>query len=195
MGYEKRNVAAGTICHVMNRGVDKRNIFMQQEDYFRFIHDLFEFNDTAPANNLTYFFSKSSKDIAKPYIDKKPRKLLVEILAFCLMPNHYHLLLKPRFDDGIAKFMKKLNMGYAKYFNEKYRRSGALFQGRYKSVTVSNEAHFIYLPYYIHLNPLDHMRSIMKIAKLRKILFCSDSCHHNYFILAKLFCYFLSFCH
>ena len=155
MGYEKRNVATGTICHVMNRGVDKRNIFMQQEDYFRFIHDLFEFNDTAPVNNLTYFFGKNPKDIARPYIERKPRELLVEILAFCLMPNHYHLLLKPRFDNGVTKFMKKLNMGYAKYFNEKYKRSGALFQGRYKSVAVVNEPHFIYLPYYIHLNPLD----------------------------------------
>ncbi len=155
MGYEKRKVAAGTICHVMNRGVDKRKIFMQQGDYFRFIHDLFEFNDTAPVNNLTYFFEKNPKDIARPYIERKPRELLVEILAFCLMPNHYHLLLKPRFDDGVTKFMKKLNMGYAKYFNEKYKRSGALFQGRYKSVAVVNEPHFIYLPYYIHLNPLD----------------------------------------
>ena len=155
MGYEKRNVAVGTICHVMNRGVDKRNIFMQQEDYFRFIHDLFEFNNTAPVNNLTYFFEKNPKDIARPYIERRPRELLVEILAFCLMPNHYHLLLKPRFDDGVTKFMKKLNMGYAKYFNEKYKRSGTLFQGRYKSVTVTNERHFIYLPYYIHLNPLD----------------------------------------
>lgn len=155
MGYEKRNVAVGTICHVMNRGVDKRNIFMQEEDYFRFIHDLFEFNDTAPVNNTAYFFVKNHNDIARPYIERKPRKLLVEVLAFCLMPNHYHLLLNPRFDDGVTKFMKKLNMGYAKYFNEKYKRSGALFQGRYKSVTVTNERHFVYLPYYIYLNPLD----------------------------------------
>ncbi len=167
MGYTKRNVAVGTICHIMNRGVDKRKIFMQQADYFRFIHDLFEFNDTAPVNNLTYFFAKNPKDIARPYIERKPRELLVEILAFCLMPNHYHLLLKPRFDNGITRFMKKLNMGYAKYFNEKYQRSGALFQGRYKSVTVVNESHFIYLPYYIHLNPLDLMAPEWREQRLR----------------------------
>jgi len=60
--------------------------------------------------------------------------MLVDILAFVLMPNHYHLLVMPRQDDAISLFMKKLNMGYAKYFNEKYDRSGALFQGEYKSI-------------------------------------------------------------
>jgi len=79
----------------------------------------------------------------------------VDVLAFCLMPNHYHLLLKPNFDDGVTQFMKKLNIGYAKYFNEKYERSGALFQGRFKAIQVTEEAHFIHLPYYIHFNPLD----------------------------------------
>lgn len=162
MGYQKRDVGIGTVCHVMNRGVDKRNIFIQERDYFRFIHDLYTFNDTAPADNLTYLFGKSM-DIARPY----ERELLVEILAFCLMPNHYHLLLKPLFDDGVALFMKKLNMGYAKYFNEKYKRSGALFEGRYRLVTVAEDPHFIHLPYYIHLNPLDLMAPEWRKRQLR----------------------------
>jgi putative transposase len=71
------------------------------------------------------------------------------------MPNHYHILISPIVKDGIPKFMKKINMGYAKYFNEKNKRTGALFQGKYKSVHVSNNSHFLYIPYYIHLNPLD----------------------------------------
>ena len=71
------------------------------------------------------------------------------------MPNHYHLLLAPCVENGISKFMKKVNMGYAKYFNEKYKRSGALFEGRYKSVVIKNDAHFLHIPYYIHANPLD----------------------------------------
>lgn len=95
-------------------------------------------------------------DIASRANDgKEHRELLVNIHAFCLMPNHYHLLLTERIDGGISKFMKKVNMGYAKYFNQKYERKGALFEGRYKSILVKNDAHFIYLPYYIHLNPLD----------------------------------------
>jgi len=149
--YTQRKIVAGNIYHVLSRGVDKRKIFSDDKDHLRFIHDLFEFNNIEPVNNLTYYFRK---DIARPYI-KKPRKLLVEILTFCLMPNHYHLLLRPLTDEGVSKFMKRLNMGYAKYFNEKYQRSGALFEGRYKAILVETESHFIHLPYYIHLNPLD----------------------------------------
>src|SRR3989344_8765609 len=129
----------GQFVHVLNRGVDKRKIFMDKQDYLRFIHDLFEFNDTEPANNLTYFFRKESMDVGRPYIERRPRKLLVKILAFCLMPNHYHLLLQPCVENGIPLFIKKLNGGHAKYFNERYKRRGALFQGKYKSVAVTTE--------------------------------------------------------
>ncbi len=147
---------AGEIYHVLNRGVDKRKIFLDENDYLRFIHDLFEFNDENPAFNVGYSFKNQFIDVRRQYIEsRKSRKLLVEILAFSLMPNHYHLLLRPTRDDGVTNFIKKLNGGYAKYFNAKYKRSGALFQGKYKSVLVKKEAHFIHLPYYIHLNPLD----------------------------------------
>lgn len=157
MPYQKREIEIGSICHVLNRGVDKRKIFMQEKDYVRFIHDLFEFNDERPANGLSmnYYFKKESLVLRSPEIEVKTRKILVDILAFCLMPNHYHLMLRERTAGGIVRFMKKLNMGYARYFNEKYKRSGALFQGRYKSVVVTNQTHFTFLPYYIHLNPLD----------------------------------------
>lgn len=143
------------IFHTLNRGVDKRKIFLDDQDYFRFIHDLFEFNDQNPLNNSTYRFRQQFNNIASPYIKKQPRKLLVDIHTFCLMPNHYHLLISPKVEKGITMFMKKLNIGYAKYFNEKYKRSGALFQGRYKRVAIKTDSHFIHLPYYIHLNPLD----------------------------------------
>jgi len=153
MPTAQRRALPGNIYHVLNRGVDKRDIFSDDKDRLRFVHDLFEFNDEQPTNNNLYNFNV----IARRYIEKGrvPRKLLVEILAFCLMPNHYHLLLKPRTEKGIADFMKKLNMGYARYFNERYERSGTLFEGRYKMIPVVNEAHFIHLPYYIHCNPLD----------------------------------------
>lgn len=141
------------LFHVLNRGVDKREIFLDDRDRLRFVHDLFEFNnqDRIPANN--YYFKSS--DLAGPKIKRKPRKLLVDIHAFCLMPNHYHILLSPRVENGISKFMSKLNMGYAKYFNKRYDRVGTLFQGRYKAIEIKNESHFVHLPYYIHLNPLD----------------------------------------
>src|SRR3989344_4505351 len=140
------------LFHTLNRGVDKRSIFLDDRDRFRFIHDLYEFNDEARVLDVGYR-SKTILDIASPEVRK--RKLLVNIHCFCLMGNHYHLLLSPRVDKGVSRFMKKLNMGYAKYFNQKYKGTGALFEGRFKSVLVNTETHFIHMPYYIHLNPLD----------------------------------------
>jgi putative transposase len=142
------------IYHVLNRGVDQREIFLEEKDYLRFIHNLFVFNDVNPTFNNFYNFSRKGKDKEIDYKQRK-RQPLVEILAFCLMPNHYHLLLIPLVEDGIFKFVKKLDIGYAKYFNQKYNRKGALFEGRYKSILIKEEAHFLYLPYYIHFNPLD----------------------------------------
>ena len=151
----REKIIAGNIYHVLNRGVDKRKIFLNDQDYFRFIHDLFEFNDVNPINNNFYKFNNNNVS-ARRYIEKsQPRKLLVDILAFCLMPNHYHLLVKPRSDNGLFKFIKRLNMGYSRYFNDKNKRRGALFEGRYKSIAIKDESHLIHLPYYIHLNPLD----------------------------------------
>lgn len=165
--------ATGEIFHVLNRGVDNRKIFLDEKDYFRFIHNLFEFNDPGPTLNLGYRFSHAqsidsqSIDLRNQYdSNRKPRKLIVEILAFCLMPNHFHLLLIQKEKGGITKFMRKLGIGYANYFNQKYQRSGTLFQGRYKLILIKNEPHFIYLPYYIHLNPLD---LIMPEWRTRKI--------------------------
>ena len=71
------------------------------------------------------------------------------------MPNHYHLLVRSRSENGIPLFMKKLGGGYVQYFNQRHSRRGTLFEGGYKSISIRNEAHFIHLPYYIHLNPLD----------------------------------------
>jgi len=141
--------------------VDKRKIFMDDRDRFRFVHDLFEFNDEAPAENVLYHLRKPSIDVGHRYdvqrqnINRPPRRRLVDIFVFCLMPNHYHLLLSPIIENGVSLFMKKLNGGYVKYFNLKYKRAGTLFERKYKSVLIDNQAHFIHLPYYIHLNPLD----------------------------------------
>jgi putative transposase len=157
------------IFHILNRGVDKRKIFMNDKDRLRFVHNLYEFNDeNNVTNNLLAFFKQNGyNNIGCRYY--KPRKLLVEIYAFCLMDNHYHLMLSSKTKDNIAKFMKKLNMGYAKYFNQKYQRSGALFQGKYKSISINNHSHFIHLPYYIHLNPLDYHSPEWREKKLKDL--------------------------
>jgi len=145
------------ICHVLNRGVDKRNIFLDEEDYLRFIHDLYEFNDEDPTGELYYYFNKY-RDIRCPDIidnERKKRKRVVDLLVFVLMPNHYHLILIPRIQNGVYLYMKKLGCGYARYFNAKYQRTGTLFERRYKRILIKNEEHFKHLPYYIHCNPLD----------------------------------------
>lgn len=138
------------VYHIYNRGVEKRKIFLDKQDYLRFIHNLFVLNDeNATINNFYYFSNKSNEANSK-----KHRKLLVEILVFTLMPNHFHLLLRQKEDNGIVKFMQKLGTGYAMYFNQKYKRVGGLFQGRFKAIDINNETHFWHIPTYIHLNPL-----------------------------------------
>lgn len=144
------------IYHIYNRGVEKRSIFSGNKDRFRFIHDLFEFNDVNPTSNNNYFLSKSHEYIeVQPRYIKRPRKLIVEILAFCLMSNHFHLLLRQKRKGGIINFMKKLGTGYTMYFNKKHERVGPLFQGRFKAVHVGSDEYFRHLCHYIHLNPLD----------------------------------------
>ena len=71
------------------------------------------------------------------------------------MPNHYHLLISEMKEGGIIKFMQKLGAGYVRYYNKKYNRKGTIFEGRYRSILISKSNHFLNLPYYVHLNPLD----------------------------------------
>lgn len=157
------------IYHIYNRGVEKRKVFSNEKDYLRFIHDLFEFNDEAAAlsSNIRFacrFPSKintshfsSCLEVEPPNM-RKPRKTLIEILIFTLMPNHFHLLVKQKKENGIVRFMQKLGTGYTLYFNQKYDRVGSLFQGRFKAVLVEERPHFDHLPFYIHFNPLELMK-------------------------------------
>src|SRR3989344_6539878 len=96
------------IYHVYNRGVEKRNVFLNDKDYFRFIHDLYEFNDENPAINMNFYFGNSVDPTSlllwkSDFHSRKERKMLVEILCFCLMPNHFHLLLRQIKDGGITE--------------------------------------------------------------------------------------------
>ena len=161
----------GEIYHVYNRGIDKKQIFLNPQDHLRFIHDMFEFNDsniaipsnarfqvqkpsTANEEVLRKKFQNLEAELPNTNIKRK-RKLLGEITVFCLMPNHFHLLIKQRQENGISRFMQKIGTGYTNYFNTKYERSGHLFQGKFKAEQMESEAHLLHLPYYIHLNPLD----------------------------------------
>ena len=150
------------IYHVFNRGVEKRDVVISDDDRMRFVHSLYIFNDS---NNAPNCISQP-----KQWQSNTNRKCIVRIHAWCLMNNHYHLLLSPV--DGelknISLFMKKLNMGYAKFFNEKYGRSGYLWQGKYKKVLISNDSQFEYIPYYLHLNPLDYTHDNWRTGTVRE---------------------------
>lgn len=137
------------LWHLVNRGVEKRSIVMDDKDRVRFIHDLYALNDAKIVDHISQPGRDSTQFEAK-------RDLLVRIHAYCLMRNHYHLLVSEVKDRGISKFMQKFNMGYTKYFNERHKRTAGLWQGKYRKVLVERESHFMYVPYYIHLNPLDY---------------------------------------
>ncbi len=161
----KDKLVTNSYYHVYNRGTDKRKIFLDKQDYYRFIHYLYEFNDDVAVTNFSYYESKYpvvSEDIGldnHPISKGKGRDKLVEIICFVLMSNHYHLLLKQLKDKGISKFMLKVGTGYAMYFNQKYKRTGRLFEGTFKSILVDRDSYIIHLSRYIHLNPVERMES------------------------------------
>lgn len=141
----KDSFVTGYQYHVYNRGVDKRNIFKNKSDYERFLSVLERFNTPLAANN-------TSRDSIRR---KKEDASLVKIHAYCLMPNHYHLILEQLADNGIPKFLQKTMTGYTMYFNLKHNRSGVLFQGKTKSKLILEDDYLRWLKQYIALNPLD----------------------------------------
>ena len=149
--------------HIFNRGVEKRNIFLDNEDFRRFLFEINEFNDINSTINTLRRFNEGSPTSFK-MIDKEP---LVKIASYCLMPNHFHFILEQLKENGISKFLQKIGTGYTNYFNRKYERSGVLFQGKFKAVLIDKSAYLTYLIQYIHLNPLDLIEPDWKEKGLR----------------------------
>lgn len=145
----------GEYYHIYNRGIDKRIIFKSKNDYERFIMLLYICNSTEQSfrlDNLTNQQHKRFEEIL--VLDKN--KPLVSIGAWCLMTNHFHLLIRQEVDGGITKFMRKLGVGYSMFFNIKYQRKGALFGGLFKSKLIGVDDNYMrHMFAYIHLNALD----------------------------------------
>ena len=140
------------IFHILNRGVEKRKIFMDDKDYMRFVHDLYDFNSTIKA---TQSYSRRREDEVRLTDVRRPSEEIIDMLCWALMPNHPHMMVVEKEEGCAGIFSKKVIGGYTKYFNEQNERSGVLFQGRSKIILIERDAHFLYLPFYIHLNPLD----------------------------------------
>lgn len=151
----KEKLVAGQFYHVFNRGVEKRTIFTSVKDYQRFKNTLFhylisdkKFTDENPS---TEALNKLNLDKALAEGFKK----LVEVIAYCLMPNHFHLLLKQLTVTGITDYLHQVTTSYSRHFNLKYERVGGLLQGTFKSRRIDSEEQLIYVSKYIHRNPLD----------------------------------------
>lgn len=132
--------------HLYNRGNSKQAIFKSESDYDRFKKVLYI------ANNDERFVFRENESIFD--IDRKEQ--LVHIGAYCLMQNHFHILLTPAVEDGVHKFMLKLATSYSSFFNKKYQRTGGLFEGPYKAKFADSDKYLKYLFSYIHLNPFRH---------------------------------------
>lgn len=150
------------LWHALNHSIEGRDLFLDTQDYARFVHDLYEFNNSNPADNhWRHFDPLGMKSFVNPSSRQK-RRLLVDIHGWVLMKDHYHLLLSERIENGISLFLRKLNVGYANYINERYERKGTLFRSRTKKILIEDHSHFLYILHYLHLNPLDYLQGAEK---------------------------------
>lgn len=172
--------------HIYNRGVERRTIFSDAQDYSVFLSYL-----------KNYLIPKDIKQLTKVLTDPStsPKKRLevqnelhrnnfhdeIQLIAYCLMPNHYHLLLRSVHQRSIERFMKSLMTRYTRYFNKKYGRVGPLFQGVYKAVLIETDEQLMYVTRYIHRNPIpSKTNKKLTSAELQKILINKISSYAAY---------------
>ncbi len=158
--YYSRNFKPQYFYHVFNRGAYKKDIFIEKDDYETYASILSYYLRFPRTRNFSY-----SNKVKEFQLTKLENIETVHLVAYCLMPNHFHLLLKqlPNADkkNNISNLMRRVTMTYAKYFQNKYKHEGAIFQGRYKSVTVDDSDQLLYLSKYIHTNPIKLVKKLV----------------------------------
>lgn len=144
--------------HLYNRGVEKRDIFLDHQDYAVFLSYLKEYLTPKDTENL--YLISTSKEYSYEERQKAQKKLLmnnffgeIELLAYVLMPNHFHLLLKQNNERSMENFLNSIGTRYTMYFNRRYKRVGSLYQGVYKAVLIGSDEQLLHVSRYIHLNP------------------------------------------
>lgn len=142
----KTTFVEGEYYHIFNRGVEKRNIFSDAQDFNRFLFSLKIFNNV---NNIGSIKELSYKDRLGSLATES---VLVRFVCYCVNPNHYHFILEQVEPDGIAKFMHRVSTGYTRYFNDRHKRSGSLFQGTFKDVPIDSNEYLLHLSAYVNLN-------------------------------------------
>ncbi len=155
MAYRKTILAINETYHVYNRGVEKRPIFLIRKDYLRFMASLNYYRFANCPVKFSHFKELSIEERGSilSRLEKESKKL-VDIMVFCLMPNHLHFLLKQLSDNGISTFMAKITNGFSHYFNVRHERVGHLFQGNFGAVRIESDEQFVHVSRYIHLNPV-----------------------------------------
>ena len=154
----KFQFSIGEFYHLYNRGINKTPIFLDVFDKKRFIKLLFVCNSRK---------SVVFKSIQGQSLDEIDRgETLVDIGIYCLVPNHFHLLIKEKTENGISEFVKKVATGYSMYFNKKYERTGSLFEGPFKAKRIDTDEYLKYIFSYIHLNPIKIIDSQWKENKI-----------------------------
>lgn len=147
MAYRLTPLVNGQIYHVFNRGVEKRRIYDDRLDYKRFVKIIQYYSLKGPKPKFSHFYApqQTSLDLSQK---------IAEIIAYCLMPNHFHLLVRQTQDNGVSEFISKVSNSYTKYYNTRYDRIGPLLQGQFKAVLVESDGQLMHLSRYIHLNPI-----------------------------------------
>lgn len=173
MPYRKVPIVAGEIYHVFNRSVAGQEIFPGWSYYQRALETISFYSYNKPALRFSHY-NNLAREQRMDFLDKLRIKSdkQIELLAFCLMPNHMHFIIREIRDNGISTFMRFLQNSLAKYFNLKTNRTGALFQSMFKAVRVESDEQLLHLCRYIHLNPLSSF-VIKDISMLENYLWCS----------------------
>ncbi len=166
----KISFAVGEYYHLYNRGVNKTKTFFDKHDYWRFVFLLYLCNGDQPVhldNQLKYTVGGSLTKVQSAIFSVDRDKKLVDVGAYCLMPNHFHILVRERIDGGISQFMLKLGTAYTTYINKRHARTGSLFGGPYKATHIDSDTYLKYLYAYIHLNPIKLIESSWKETGIR----------------------------
>lgn len=179
MSIRKVNFVSGEYYHIYNRGNSKQKIFHDKQDYLRFISLLYISN---MSDNFNFYNLSRSNNFDIFQIERTD--ILVNIGAYCLMPNHFHILITENIKGGISKFMQKLSTSYSMYYNKKYERTGGLFEGKFKSQYIDTDRYLKYMFSYIHLNPVKLIQKDWKengmINKLEALKFLEKYYYSSY---------------
>lgn len=164
MPGRKVPLVTGEIYHVFNRGIDKRPTFTQDAEYIRAIEAIIFYRLIGQPCPLSKFLCLDAQKQAELRLALNG-KISISLIAYCLMPNHFHLLIRQEVDGGISKYLSNFQNSYTKYFNAVHERNGPLFLNQFKAVRIESEEQLLHVSRYIHLNPYSsHM-----IDSIRKL--------------------------